>query len=689
MSYISIYRKYRPQSFAEVVGQDEIVKTLQNSIKSNRLSHAYIFCGPRGTGKTTTARIFAKAVNCLNNVDKNGNVINPEPCNKCSNCLDITNGMSVDLIEIDAASNTGIDNVRKLIENAQYLPNFLRKKIYIIDEIHNIGGGTTKAAFHALLKILEEPPENVIFILATTEPQKVIPTILSRCQRFDFKPISADAIKERLKVISKSENIEVSDAALNLISKYSDGSQRDANVILEKIASLDEDKIQVEDVVSLLGAVDLEILFELTDILVENNSEEAVFFISRLEKLHQNLEVFVEKLLDHLQNLYFIKNNPEGFDYINTGIEYKEKYVRQSRIITNFQLSEFISIFMDLLNKIKSGHPAWVLFKSAVIKALNINTNLQLDKNTLAKQTGKEDEKEESSVGFSGKSRENPAAIKDIIDRLERSIEELKERFANFQGSFQDVLKIAAKSGDSKISKNVDNLKISSNEESKNYTLGEDNLGTEKLQELELKLQDKDKDSLIKKSKAKSPAVEITKTDWENILGFVKNRSISLNSLLSEVKKYNSVEDKLFFYLSDNYGWHKDKLNKPENIEIIRNAISSVIDRKFKIEFFLESQGKELIDLKKDIKRSQFDPEIKDKVKGYSTEKNNLEFDSSLIDDIEKDVFSDKDDDDFNKFVAPQSKSKDKVLKDKNSKEKNPYEYLEKKFRIKENKNGN
>ncbi|MDD3520701.1 MAG: DNA polymerase III subunit gamma/tau, partial [Actinomycetota bacterium] len=316
MSYISIYRKYRPQSFSEVVGQDEIVKTLQNSIKSSRLSHAYIFCGPRGTGKTTTARIFAKAVNCLNNVDKKGKVISPEPCNKCSNCLDITNGMSVDLIEIDAASNTGIDNVRKLIENAQYLPNFLRKKIYIIDEIHNIGGGTTKAAFHALLKILEEPPENVIFILATTEPQKVIPTILSRCQRFDFKPIKADDIKKRLKIISTSENIEVSDTALNLISKYSDGSQRDANVILEKIASLDDDKVQVEDVVSLLGAVDLEILFELAGILIESNSEEAGFFISRLEKLHQNLEVFVEKFIEHLQNLYFVKNNPEGFDYV-------------------------------------------------------------------------------------------------------------------------------------------------------------------------------------------------------------------------------------------------------------------------------------------------------------------------------------------------------------------------------------
>jgi len=644
MSYISIYRKYRPQSFSEIVGQDEIVKTLQNSIKSNRLSHAYIFCGPRGTGKTTTARIFAKTVNCLNNIDKNGNVISPEPCNQCSNCLDITNGMSVDLIEIDAASNTGIDNVRKLIENAQYLPNFLRKKIYIIDEIHNIGGGTTKAAFHALLKILEEPPENVIFILATTEPQKVIPTILSRCQRFDFKPINAEAIKERLKIISKSENIEVSDAALNLISKYSDGSQRDANVILEKIASLDEDKIQVEDVVSLLGAVDSEILFELTDILIERNSEGAVFFINRLEKLHQNLEVFVEKFLEHLQNLYFVKNNPEGFDYINTGMEYKEKYINQSRLITNVQLSEFMFIFMDLLNKIKLGYPAWIIFKSAIIKALNINTNLRTNKSIIAEHKGKDDKEEENNQDDGGTISDD---IKDRVFRLDRMVSELRERFDNFQESFHDTLKIAAKSDVSKFEKNREKLEIPNQKESKN---------------------DASDAATESNLKAGDSFPEITNTAWERILGIVKNRSIALNSLLSEVRKYNYIGDGLFFYLSDNYGWHKDKLNKSENIDIIRNAVSSVTGKKFKIEFFLESQGKDLIDLRKDIKINHFNDEVKDK-----TEDNDFGINSNEADD-------------FDKFVL--SSPKEKKSKDKDSTEKNPYKYLEEKFRIKEKKNG-
>ncbi|HHT79338.1 MAG TPA: DNA polymerase III subunit gamma/tau [Actinobacteria bacterium] len=621
MSYISIYRKYRPQSFSEVVGQDEIVKTLQNSIKSNRLSHAYIFCGPRGTGKTTAARIFAKAVNCLNNVDKNGKVINPEPCNECVNCRDITNGMSVDLIEIDAASNTGIDNVRKLIENAQYLPNFLRKKIYIIDEIHNIGGGTTKAAFHALLKILEEPPENVIFVLATTEPQKVIPTILSRCQRFDFKPISADDIKKRLKIISKLENIEVSDMALNLISKYSDGSQRDANVILEKIASLDDDKVKVEDVVSLLGAVDLEILFELAGILIESNSEEAIFFISRLEKLHQNLEVFVEKFIEHLQNLYFVKNNPNGFDFINSGEEYREKYLDQSRLVSNRQLNEFILIFMDLLNKIKLGQPAWILFRSGIIKALNI------------------------------KIEANGA----VTQKLENSVRELNERFDNFKDSFKDVLKIAASSGAQSTKTDDVMTKAVARENTENS-------GNAKV------VRDEEKPA-AKKAETKQkthPATgsEITKIEWEKVLNIIKNKSVSLNSLLLEVKKYNTDGSKIMFYLPDIYSWHKDKLNSPENKELVRSSLNSVMGKNFQIEFLLENQGKDLVDLRRGNPYKERNSEVGEK--------------SVIFKGSEKSTETKKEDKTDNK-----EKEYEETAESENGIDET-YGYMEKKFKIKE-----
>src|SRR4030043_579036 len=196
MNYISFYRKWRPQNFEEIIGQGYNYQTIRNAISNNRISHSYIFCGPRGTGKTSTARIFAKALNCTKG-------ITPDPCNKCENCISISNGSRMDVVEIEAASNRGINEIRELREKVKYLPNILRKKVYIIDEVHML----TPEAFNALLKVLEEPPAHVIFVLATTEPNKVLSTIMSRCQRFDFFPISMDKIKQRLKDIAAIENI--------------------------------------------------------------------------------------------------------------------------------------------------------------------------------------------------------------------------------------------------------------------------------------------------------------------------------------------------------------------------------------------------------------------------------------------------------------------------------------------------
>jgi len=656
MSYISIYRKYRPQSFSDVVGQDEIIKTLKNSIKSDRIAHAYMFCGPRGTGKTTTARIFAKAINCLNNRDENGKILSAEPCNNCENCINITNGSSVDVIEIDAASNNSIDNVRELIDNARYLPNFLRKKVYIIDEIQNLGGGTNKAAFHALLKLLEEPPEYIVFIMATTEPQKIIPTIISRCQRFDFRPIKIDKIKERLKIIASKENIEVSDNALSLISKYADGSQRDANVILEKLASLDNDKIRVEDVKNLLGAVDLEILFELADIIIEKNVSEILFFVNRLEAIHQNLEVFTEKFIEHLQNIYFIKNNPSGFDFINVSEDYREKYENQAKLFSNFTLNELIQIFTDLLGKLRYGQSGWVVFKSALLKAISFKS-------------------ESSGIKIADKNsqvfKNDVTNILPKIEDMQKTIQLLEEKLNNLQNDFKKKSEILILSQKANIQEGHIISKDYIAENKTRIDESKDDKSIQKDKPKEVAEEKTVKATIGKnlKSTGKHGNIDVENKNlaelvikkWPKILLDIKRKSIPLHSQLMEVRKFKVKEDEILFYLLDNYGWHKEKLNENDSSEKIRDSIKAILGVNFKIGFYLESEGDNLIDIKS---QSEIQELISDK-----------KIDDII--DIEKssDVVSENSD--FKKFVEPGSDKTD------------TYEYLKKKFKLKEKKSGN
>jgi len=360
MGYISFYRKWRPQSLDDVVGQKYNIQTLKNVLAGNRLSHSYMFCGPRGTGKTSTARILAKAINCMDG-------ITATPCNKCNNCLSISNGSNVDVIEIDAASNRGINEIRELREKVKYLPNNLRKKVYIIDEVHML----TTEAFNALLKVLEEPPEHVIFIMATTEPNKVLPTIISRCQRFDFYPISLDLISERLKKIAKSEKLSISDQALGLISRYADGSLRDADGILEQLAAYSEGKIEAKDVVALLGIVDLEILFQFVDILAERNISKSLEITKSIIKSNQNLKVFVSELLDHLYNIYVVKNYDKPDEVTDISREYLDQYLKQAEKLNNEEIEFYLDHFTELLKQIKWGESSRTFFRTTVVQAVN------------------------------------------------------------------------------------------------------------------------------------------------------------------------------------------------------------------------------------------------------------------------------------------------------------------------------
>ncbi len=292
--HITLYRKYRPKDFSEIAGESDIVKTLKNSLDNDRISHAYLFSGPRGVGKTTSARLIAKGVNCL----KNG--ISSSPCNECENCREIDNGSFIDLIEIDAASNRGIDEIRELKDKINYQPSKGRKKIYIIDEVHML----TKEAFNALLKTLEEPPEHVIFILATTEPDKILPTIISRCQRYDFKSLTYTEVKDKLSEICRGENVEIDEGSLGLIYESSGGSMRDAISILERVIitylgeKIDEDKCS-----EVIGITSKTLLKEFLGIVKGNRVSEGAVFLDKLWLDSLDIEKFFKDFGKYIKNL--------------------------------------------------------------------------------------------------------------------------------------------------------------------------------------------------------------------------------------------------------------------------------------------------------------------------------------------------------------------------------------------------
>jgi DNA polymerase-3 subunit gamma/tau len=296
MSYQVIARKWRPQTFEDVVGQGATAQTLRNAVLQNRIAHAYLFAGARGVGKTTTARIFAKALNCAHGPTAT-------PCNACDSCKEITNGNSIDVLEIDAASNRGIDEIRELRENVKYAAARDRFKVFIIDEVHML----TTEAFNALLKTLEEPPPQVVFVLATTELHKVPATILSRCQHFNFRAISYREILDRLQHISREEQVRISEEALNAIARGSEGSMRDAQSLLDQVISFCGNEVEDEAVRNLLGVIPQQILEEFTEAIVQSDSKRLLLQVEQLVQSGRNLQHFVREMLSHFRNLLMIK----------------------------------------------------------------------------------------------------------------------------------------------------------------------------------------------------------------------------------------------------------------------------------------------------------------------------------------------------------------------------------------------
>jgi len=358
MSYTALYRKFRPQEFKDVKGQDHIVTTLKNQIEAQRIGHAYLFCGTRGTGKTTIAKIFAKAVNCEHPIDG-------APCGECASCKAVAAGNSMNVIEIDAASNNGVESIREIREEVAYRPTEGRYKVYIIDEVHMLSIG----AFNALLKTLEEPPSYVIFILATTEVHKIPITILSRCQRYDFKRISVDTISDRVRELLAEEQIEAEEKAIRYIARAADGAMRDALSLLDQcIAFYLGQTLTYENVLEVLGAVDTEVFSTLLRKVMDLDVAGVIASVEHLIAEGRELGQFVTDFTWYLRNLLLIKSSEEMKDVLEMSAENIARLQEEAEQIDEETLIRYIRIFSELSNQIKYSSQKRVLLEVALIK---------------------------------------------------------------------------------------------------------------------------------------------------------------------------------------------------------------------------------------------------------------------------------------------------------------------------------
>ena len=374
MSYTALYRKFRPDEFEDVKGQDAIVRTLKNQINADRIGHAYLFCGTRGTGKTTVAKIFAKAVNCEHPVDGS-------PCGECAMCKSIAAGTSMNVIEIDAASNNGVDNIREIREEVTYRPTEGKYKVYIIDEVHMLSIG----AFNALLKTLEEPPEYVIFILATTEAHKIPIMILSRCQRYDFKRISIETIAARLRELIDKEGWDVEDKAVRYIAKMADGSMRDSLSLLDQCAAFYmNETLTYDHVLEVLGAVDTEVFSRLLRQLLAMDVHQVIETVDELVMQGRELSQLAADFTWYLRNLLLVKSSDNMEDVLDVSSENLALLKEEAQMIDSDTLIRYIRIFSDLTNQLKYATQKRVLLEVTLIKlcrpAMDQNKDALLDR---------------------------------------------------------------------------------------------------------------------------------------------------------------------------------------------------------------------------------------------------------------------------------------------------------------------
>lgn len=522
MSYTAIYRKFRPKVFEDVIGQKNLIETLTNQITKGSIGHAYLLSGTRGTGKTSTAKLFSRAINCLN-----PNGVNP--CNKCEVCLGILNESLMDIIEIDAASNNGVDDIREIRENVKYPPTKAKYKVYIIDEVHMLSQG----AFNALLKTLEEPPEYVVFILATTEPHKIPETIQSRCQRYDFKRVTPIDLINILKNICLELEIEYEEKALSIIVQKGEGAVRDSLSILDQCISFNKGVLTYDLIVETLGLVDDTIFMNLTDYIVSENTKEAMLSINQIISSGKNINQFLKDYIYYFRNLMLIKSSETLSDIIDSQESTIEALVRQSEL---FSLNNIIRI-LNILTMAETDMK-W---------ATNQRIHLEM---TFMKiiELGFDDSKE---------------SLIERVKKLESLVESIKSGAITLNTSSK------SSSNYKEASNKVPSAKVATKR--KAYT-------PEKSSSNQAIV---DSNSEIDYSDAVDANFEVLKSSWESILSLIKKRRISTHAFLIEGSPVYIENQNLYIGFDDRFGFHMEAVSKPENKQEIERAIYQIL--KFKL----------------------------------------------------------------------------------------------------------
>ncbi len=529
MSYQALYRKWRPKIFEDIIGQNQIVTILKNQIKYSNIAHAYLFTGTRGTGKTSTARIFARAVNCIDLKDAN-------PCNTCELCKGILTENIMDVIEIDAASNNGVENVREIRENVKYPPSKGKYKIYIIDEVHML----SSSAFNALLKTLEEPPNYVIFILATTEPHKVPGTILSRCQRLDFKPVKIKEIKDQLSFICKETSIDYQEEALHLIALNSGGSVRDALSILEQCISFSQDTLTYDNVVNILGMVNYEYIFNLVGKVGEKDTSSALTIINQIFMEGKDSSQLMKDLINHFRSLLFVKMKVETDEILSLPKERLMEFEKQGKLFTINQISSFVYTLSDIESKLKYSSQAKVLMEIAIATLCN----------------------------------------KELDDSLEGIIERVKDLEKTITLGEIKVSEGRKKIPDYRANKTKTTKPFSFNKEEEKEKSMETNHAKEDINKKE-KLEDKNSNLDFSQ----------IKTAWEQVLGEIrKDKKAQIQALLREGNLVELNKDILVISFKKGFDFHCDTLDKEKTKEYIISIVTKCTGQKIRLSFVMEDQ---------------------------------------------------------------------------------------------------